>query len=83
MSFDVVTYRAPSAWAPYLINGDASGMDDAEQAQCDAWIERIGLGAPVTCEDLGFMRAPVLHGDLVPYAGDYTEYSFLRGRDNG
>lgn len=35
-----VTYRhLPAHWAPYLINGDASGLPDEEQAECDAWQE--------------------------------------------
>ena len=50
-----VEYTAPSAWASYLVNADASGLEDGEIAQCDAWIKGIGLGAPVACEDAGFI----------------------------
>ena len=28
-------------WASYLINGDASGMNDSEIALCDAWQKSI------------------------------------------
>lgn len=49
-----VKLTAPSAWASYLINNDASGMDDSDKAQCDAWLMREGLAAPVDCEPAGF-----------------------------
>lgn len=29
--------EAPDTWASYLINGDASGLEDGEQAMADAW----------------------------------------------
>jgi hypothetical protein len=33
-----VTYRwLPADWASYLINGDASGLSDREQDDCDEW----------------------------------------------
>lgn len=32
------TYRLPACWASYFINGDASGLSDAEQSEADAWI---------------------------------------------
>lgn len=35
-----ITYRyLPAHWANYLVNGDASGMSDEEQAECDAWMD--------------------------------------------
>ena len=33
-----VTYTLPEFWAPYLINGDASGMEDSEIDAVDDWI---------------------------------------------
>lgn len=36
-------YELPDYWASYLFNGDSSGMDDKDQAACDAFIEREGL----------------------------------------
>jgi len=68
--FTVETELAPSYWAPYLINGDSSGMEDAEVAQCDAWIDRLGYGAPVDCKDWGF-------GHFEGLGHDLQEYSFL------
>lgn len=49
-----IRLSAPSSWASYLINGDASGMDLADKSAADAWIARVGLGGPVDCEDDGF-----------------------------
>lgn len=50
----VVTLTAPSAWASYLVNGDASGLADGEEATIQAWLEANDLGFPVSCEDAGF-----------------------------
>jgi hypothetical protein len=39
---NIMTYTAtaPSYWASYITNGDASGIDGSEQAACDAWLAR-------------------------------------------
>lgn len=69
------TYTAPSHWAPYLINGDASGLDEGERQAADDWIEAMGCGVPVSCEDAGFCR---FHDALEesPYASDCQRYTF-------
>ena len=67
---------APSAWASYFINGDASGLEDEEQAQADAFLARLGWGAPVGCEDAGFMRRHDAFPEC-PLAADCQEYAFL------
>lgn len=36
-----LTYKAPAYWASYLINGDASGLEDNEKAACDAWLGNL------------------------------------------
>ena len=41
MSIKTDIVEAPSHWACYLINGDASGMDEAEIKACDAYF--VGL----------------------------------------
>jgi hypothetical protein len=72
---NTITLTAPSAWASYLINGDASGIEDAEQAQADAWIEHVGMGSPVGCEDAGFIH----HHDARQFAhcaADCQTYTF-------
>lgn len=76
MALQVMTATAPSHWASYLINGDASGMEGEEQAQCDAWIEREGLGLPVSCDDAGFMTWHDARTEC-PLASDCQEYTFL------
>jgi hypothetical protein len=40
-NFETDVIDAPAHWASNLINGDASGMEDAEEAECDAWSESI------------------------------------------
>lgn len=67
--------RAPSSWASYLINGDASGLEDGEQAQCDVWIASVGCGDPISCSDAGFCA----HHDAwehIPLAADCQTYIF-------
>lgn len=71
-----ITATAPSHWASYLINGDASGLDDDEKNACDAWIAREGLGDPVDCSDAGFIRAHDAFREW-PLASDCQEYTFI------
>ncbi len=71
-----VEYTAPSCWASYLINGDSSGISDDDVSQCDAWVDSIGHGSPVSCEEAGFMH----HHDarqFCPLAADCETYTFL------
>ena len=42
--FETDKIDAPAYWASYLINGDASGLTDAEEAECDRWVEGLGSG---------------------------------------
>lgn len=42
---NIQTITAPEHWASYLINGDASGLDDGEQAIIDRWIKRENVRA--------------------------------------
>lgn len=41
---------APSHWAPYLINGDHSGLSDKDIEQCNEWRKEIP-GHVVDCRD--------------------------------
>jgi len=70
-------FTAPSSWASYFINGDCSGLEDAEIAQADAFIDRIAMGAPVGCEDVGFCHRHDAMAEC-PLAGDCQEYAFLQ-----
>jgi len=76
MRLIVKTATAPSHWASYLINGDASGMNDSEIAACDAWLARAGLGTPVSCADAGFMRWHDAANEML-LAADCQTYLFL------
>jgi len=71
-----VELTAPSYWASYLINGDASGMDDDEIKACDAWIAREGLGSPCDCTDAGFMTWHDARHEM-PLAADCQVYTFM------
>jgi hypothetical protein len=48
MPREIHTYTLPDYWASYLINGDASGIEDEERAQADAFLKDNNLPAP--CE---------------------------------
>jgi hypothetical protein len=63
-------------WAPYLINGDASGLNDDEIAWCDAWYARelssdediVDCDEPYFSWSYGFYTGcPFTGGDLVEY----------------
>ena len=71
----IVKATAPSAWASYLINGDASGIEDADIEAANAWIKRQGLGSPVSCKDAGFMRNHNAFEEM-PLSADCQEYIF-------
>ncbi len=51
MTIEVLKEDAPAHWASYLINGDASGLEDSEQAECDAWQESLQPAYVVSTED--------------------------------
>jgi hypothetical protein len=72
---ETVEITAPSAWASYLINADPSGLEDEEIAECDAWIEAEGLGAPVNCEDAGFIHYHGARQFALP--ADCATYTFI------
>lgn len=56
MTLEIIESTAPSHWASAVINGDYSGMEDSDIAQCDGWLDWVDCGAPVSCDDAGFMR---------------------------
>lgn len=69
-------YVAPSAWASYLINGDASGISNDDERAADAWLARLGLPAPCDCSDAGITRWHDARPEC-PLAADCQEYVFL------
>jgi hypothetical protein len=71
---DTFTRTAPACWASYLINGDASGIDDDDIAAADVFAEQYGM--PVDCEDAGFIH----HHDayhIMPLGADCQRYTFF------
>lgn len=78
MTLEPETYVAPSAWAPYLINGDDSGLDPSDIAEADAFVRKVGAGAPVSCEDAGWRSYPDFG-----MPSDCQRYTFLRTTTDG
>jgi hypothetical protein len=76
MAFEVDEIDAPAYWASYLINGDASGMENAEIAECDSWYDSLGKGwSVVSCGEEEFfgrfyfaVAGKELGCDLVSYS---------------
>jgi hypothetical protein len=67
--FEGESFTGPACWAPYLINGDESGLDTVERIYCDKVTE--GLGTCVDAIEQGFLTHPD-YGS----AGDCCEYRF-------
>lgn len=81
MTIETSTVDAPAYWAPYLINGDASGFDIAPQTQAEAELHAASdfedeLHAEgwrvVSCSDLSHFGA--FRGTLC----DLLTYDILR-----
>ena len=69
-----IDYRLPAPWAPYLINGDASGLEAGEQERIDAFLKSEGLSSPVDCEsEASFCHWCDVPGEL---AGDMLLFRF-------
>lgn len=78
-SDNVVKCTAPSHWASYFINGDDSGLEPEEKKQADAWLQHIGMGYPVSCEDAGFIHSHDARA-VGALPADCQEYTFLDER---
>ena len=75
---DTYTVIAPAHWAPALINGDDSGIDDdAECGRIHAF-EVNQLGPISDCGEDFFVACPRLDSDTPnELAGDYAEYTVI------
>ena len=68
-------------WASYFINGDASGLEEGEQAKADAWLERNQIRNVIDCADEAHftwhmrLYAPELDCD----GGDVIDYTVEGG----
>ncbi len=76
--FEGESFTGPACWAPYLINGDASGLEDAEHSYCDKVTE--GLGACVDAIDQGFLSNPDygLAGNCCEYRFEKNKMTYLK-----
>ena len=71
------TYTAPAAWASALVNGDYSGLDDADTLACRAWQESILPARVVSCDgEPRFTWSYRLYGGLYD-GGDVLDYQTL------
>jgi hypothetical protein len=73
--FETIEATAPASWASYLINGDASGIDDDDVALADRFAEYIGAPIVDVSEDTFFSRYCDAPG--VTLADDMATYSAL------
>ena len=75
---DAVT--GPAHWACYFINGDASGLDDADIAHADDWVARNGCPVSIADDDEGrFTWSYDLHAGYAdaPRGGTVVDYIIL------
>lgn len=71
-------HTLPAFWASYLFNGDSSGMEEGEQADCDAYIARNNLPDPAEMGEQYFGG-----NDATALAGDVADYTFVfHGEEN-
>ena len=75
-----ITLTAPSSWASWLINGDATDLSMADYEMSGEWLDRIGLGFPVSAEDAGFIWNHDAFKEC-PFGADCQTYTFLVSRD--
>lgn len=71
-----VTGTAPAYWASYLINGDASGIDDSDVEQADKFAAWLG-GNIVSCSDDSFFAHYHDARQFGTLAADCLEYTAL------
>lgn len=74
--FLVTEYSLPAYWASYLINGDASGLEDGEQETIDAWLEAHKGDGYVT--NAGEVDEFSWSNDANSIGGSVATYSFMR-----
>lgn len=71
----VVYYTLPVYWASYLINGDATGLEDGEQERIDAFLRKHDLADAIdVSEDSWF----AWRNDAGTLGGDVATYTFPR-----
>ena len=73
----IIQVIAPSVWASYLINGDASSLNQEDIEACDNFVASLPVKNCIDCTDCGFLN---LHDayEFMPLGGDCAEYTFMR-----
>lgn len=72
------TVKMPAAWASYLINGDASGLEPGERPKIDAYLKAQKIGDVLACEDEAhFSWSFDLYGGDAE-GGELLEYTVVR-----
>jgi hypothetical protein len=70
-----LTYKLPAYWASYLVNGDASSLQDGEEQQIKYFLACHALGSPCdVSEDQYFSHSNDAHTGL---GGDCCDYTFF------
>lgn len=69
------TYTLPTYWASALINGDESGLTDAESAAIEAWLKQHNYPWCVDCSEESEFRH-LSYDCPNELAGDYSTYTF-------
>ncbi len=73
----IETYKLPSHWASFLINGDTSGTDEEELTAIKAFCRRAGVPDHAeSCEPAGFSRFHDAMAEM-PLAADCEEFTFI------
>lgn len=73
----IETYKLPSHWAAFLINGDSSGTDEEELTAIKAFCRRNGLPvSAASCEPAGFSRFHDAMAEM-SLAADCEEFTFI------
>lgn len=75
-AIEAAEYTLPAYWASYLINGDASGIEDSDQADCDAFIASIPGWYCASCADESHFAHRNDSGNGL--AGDVLEFTFIK-----
>ena len=80
MAIKSFTVTAPSYWASYYVNGDASGLEDDELKAADQFHDWLAKNEPnlscVDAEDAEFVRYHDAF-DFYPYGSDCSTFTFL------
>ncbi len=66
------TINAPSFLASYFVNGDASGIDDADKEMADFFLEANGIESVVDCSEIRLFERFPLPWNV---SGEVSEYT--------